>query len=69
MIVKLLSEHNLEFLSFRKGGCRFSSESTHVKMPHRMKSRAKAPIFGNYRAVLYHSSYFFAGNFSKPLLV
>ena len=30
MIVKLLTEHHLEFLSL-KGGCRGSSESTHVK--------------------------------------
>ena len=30
MIVKLLIEHQLEFLSL-KGGCRGSSESTHVK--------------------------------------
>ena len=30
MIVKLLTEHNLEFLSL-KGGLRGSSESTHVK--------------------------------------
>ena len=29
MIVKLLTEHHLEFLSL-KGGCRGSSESTHV---------------------------------------
>ena len=28
MIVKLLTEHHLEFLSL-KGGCRGSSESTH----------------------------------------
>ena len=41
MIVKLLTEHNLEFLSF-KGGCRGSSESTHVKMPHCWKSCAVA---------------------------
>ena len=33
MIVKLLTEHHLEFLSLR-GGCRGSSESTLVKMPH-----------------------------------
>ena len=33
MIVKLLTERHLEFLSL-KGGCRGSSESTHVKMPH-----------------------------------
>ena len=41
MIVKLLTEHNLEFLSL-KGGCRGSSESTHVKMPHCWKSHALA---------------------------
>ena len=37
MIVKLLTEHHLEFLSL-KGGCGGSSESTHVKMPHCWKS-------------------------------
>ena len=31
MIIKLLTEHHLEFLSL-KGGCRGSSESTLVKM-------------------------------------
>ena len=41
MIVKLLTEHHLEFLSL-KGGCRGSSESTHVKMPHCWKSHALA---------------------------
>ena len=41
MIVKLLTEHNLEFLSL-KGGCRGSSESTHAKMPHCWKSIALA---------------------------
>ena len=41
MIVKLLTEHHLEFLSL-KGGCRGLSESTHVKMPHCWKSHAKA---------------------------
>ena len=41
MIVMLLTEHHLEFLSF-KGGCRGSSESTHVKMPHCWKSHALA---------------------------
>ena len=30
MIVKLLTEHHLEFISL-KGGCTGSSESTHVK--------------------------------------
>ena len=43
MIVKLLIEHHLEFLSL-KGGCRGSSESTHVKMPHCWKSHAAAQI-------------------------
>ena len=33
MIVKLLTVHYLEFLDL-KGGCRGSSESTHVKIPH-----------------------------------
>ena len=41
MIVKLLTEYHLEFLSL-KGGCRGSSESTHVKMPHCWKSHALA---------------------------
>ena len=43
MIVKLLTEHHLEFLSI-KGGCRGSSESTNVKMPHCWKSHAQAHI-------------------------
>ena len=41
MIVKLLTEHHLEFLSF-KGGCTGSSESTLDKMPHCWKSPALA---------------------------
>ena len=41
MIVKLLTEHHLEFLSL-KGGCRGSSESTHVKIPHCWKSHVAA---------------------------
>ena len=40
MIVKLLTESHLEFLSL-KGGCRGSSKSTHVKMS-RWKSHAMA---------------------------
>ena len=43
MIVKLLTEHHLEFLSLN-GGCRGSSESTHVKMPHCWKSHAVAQL-------------------------
>ena len=41
MIVKLLTEHHLEFLSL-KGGCTGWSESTLVKMPHYWKSHALA---------------------------
>ena len=41
MIVKLLTEHHLEFLSL-KGGCRGSSESTIVKMSNCWKSHALA---------------------------
>ena len=43
MIVKLLTEHHFEFLSFKEGR-RGSSESTHIKMPHCTKSHAKAKI-------------------------
>ena len=43
MIFKLLTEHHLEFLSL-KGGCRGSSKSTPVKMPHCWKSHALAHI-------------------------
>ena len=41
MIVKLLTELNLEFLRL-KGGCTGSSESTLVKMPHCWKSHVMA---------------------------
>ena len=46
MIVKLLTEHHLEFLSLT-GGCRGSSESTLVKIPHCWKSHvvAQIPLF------------------------
>ena len=43
MIVKLLTEHHLEFLSL-KGGCKGSSESTHVKILHCWKSHALAQL-------------------------
>ena len=44
MIVKLLTEHHLEFLSL-KGGCTGLSESTRVKMPHCWKSNATAHYY------------------------
>ena len=43
MILKLLTELHLEFLSL-KGGCRGSSESTLVKMSNCWKSHATAHI-------------------------
>ena len=43
MIIKLLTEHHLEFLNL-KGGCRGSPESTLVKMPHCWKSHVTAHI-------------------------
>ena len=50
MIVKLLTEHHFEFLSL-EGGCRGSSESTHVKMSNRWKSRATAQLL-SYQSLL-----------------
>ena len=44
MIVKLHTEHHLEFLSL-KWGCRGSSESTLVKMPHCWKSHGTAHLW------------------------
>ena len=47
MIVKLLTEHHLEFLSL-KGGCRGSMESTCVKMSNCWKSHAGAHMSFKY---------------------
>ena len=44
MIVKLLTEYHLEFLSL-KGGCIGSSESTLVKMSNCWKFHAAAHVF------------------------
>ena len=46
MIVKLLTERHLEFLSL-KGCCTGSSESTLVKMSNCWKSRALAQLIHN----------------------
>ena len=51
MIVRLLTEHHLEFLSI-KGGCKGSSESTLVKMSNCWKSHAAAQI-KSYKYKLY----------------
>ena len=47
MIVKLLTEHHLEFLSL-KGGCTGLSEPTLVKLPHCWKSRVMAQLCLSY---------------------
>ena len=46
--VRLLTPHHLEFLCF-KGGCKGSSESTLVKMPHCWKSHVTAHIYVHMR--------------------
>ena len=46
MIVKLLNEHYLEFLSL-KGGYRGSSDSTQVKMSNCWKSHAAAQMISS----------------------
>ena len=43
MSVMLLTEHHLEFISF-KGGCTGASESTLVKIPHCWKSHVTAQL-------------------------
>ena len=53
MSVKLLTEHNFEFLSL-KGGCTGSSESTLVKIPHCWKSHVMAD---NYVDDMYRTKY------------
>ena len=55
MIVKLLTEHILGFLSL-KGGCRGSSESTHVKMSHCWKSHALAQMSESDTSILVDNS-------------
>ena len=66
MIVKLLAEHHLEFLSL-KGGCRGSFESTHVKMPHCWKSHALAQViyYAKYIYKQISTHYYLRNVFSK----
>ena len=63
MIVKLLTEHHMEFLNL-KGGCRGSSESTHVKIPHCWKSHATALMLLALVGIS-SQSYFMAGGFRE----
>ena len=46
MIVKLLTEHHLEFLSFKEGYTG-SSESTLVKMPHCLNHMSRLKLYLN----------------------
>ena len=46
MIVKLLTEHHLEFLSL-KGGCTGLSESTLVKIPNCWKYMSRLIIYSD----------------------
>ena len=48
MIVKLLTEHHLEFLSL-KGVCTGSYESTVVKIPHCWKSHVAAHVYNHFQ--------------------
>ena len=64
MIVKLLTEHHFEFLSL-KGGCRGSSETTLVKMPHFWKSHALAQIFNTHFFLIILSPYHFQFYYSS----
>ena len=56
MIIKLLTEHHLAFLSF-KGGCRGSSESILVKMPHCWKSHVEAHLLIIYTVLIEAQQY------------
>ena len=55
MIVKLLTEHQLEFLSL-KGGCRGSSESTLVKMSNCWKFHVAAQFCLSKLVVLFQQT-------------
>ena len=59
MIVKLLTEHHLGFLSFIKGGYSGSSESTLVRMPHCWKSHVAAQMY-----LLFREKHFIITNFN-----
>ena len=65
MSVKLLTEHNLEFLSL-KGGCKGLSEYTLVKMPHCWKSHVTAQFMFSPGYVLPICS---TNSLSKPAMI
>ena len=65
MIVMLLTEHHLEFLS-RKGGCRGFSKSTLVKMSNCWKSHATAQFCIKVRALTLILGVHMKVNFNLP---
>ena len=71
--VKLLTEHHLEFLSFKRG-CTGSSESTLVKIPHCWKSHVEAHLVMFFKqyiltlVMLYISCIIFIPNFISVYL-
>ena len=72
MIVKLQTKHYLELLSL-KGGCRGSSESTLVKMPHCWKSHATAQIWSHIVGIAFiistlNDRFYLASRFSSGIL-
>ena len=67
MIVKLLTEHHLQFLSL-KGSCRGWPDSTRVKMSNCWKSHATAHIFsisGSMLRITLHNIAAKTGNWHK----
>ena len=64
MIVNLLSEHHLEFLSLKEG-CRGSSESTLVKVSNCVKSHATAHIVSGVHFIFVSGANCAHGNYSN----
>ena len=75
MIIKLLTEHHLEFLSL-KGGCKGLSESRLVKMQHCWKSHVTAHLDRFKNCIATKMTWLFGfselgqhlGTFSRPLI-
>ena len=74
MSVKLLTEHHLEFLSFKEG-CTGSPESTLVKIAHCWKSHVEAYLLSELLTQVGHARAHFrsspmrSGEAEKPLKV
>ena len=69
MIVKLLTEHHLEFLSLT-GGCGGSSESTLVKMSNCWKSQSTAQLkcYEHFKSIPADSPFSFNFVFGRLLI-